>query len=275
MMAHPRINALGVLLDLDGTVYEAGAAIPGAREAIDAIRRAGRPVRFATNTTRRPRYELVERLRGFRIDVAADDIITAPIAAVTWLAARGIHRVALHIAEATLAEFGDFTFDDDQPEAVVIGDLGSDWTFDRLNRAFRQLQTGAHFVAMQKNRYWQTEGGLTLDAGPFVAALEYATGSRRGPRREAEHRVLRGRGGVNGLAGDRCRRRWRRHQQRCTGRDGRRGPRGPGPNRQVPASRPRCAGPAAGRGDRVGRRPAGLLGLTLSIRHRDACPVRK
>ena len=54
-MARSRIDARGVLLDLDGTVYESGAAIPGAREAIDAIRLAGLPVRFATNTTRRPR----------------------------------------------------------------------------------------------------------------------------------------------------------------------------------------------------------------------------
>lgn len=175
-MARSRIDARGVLLDLDGTVYESGAAVPGAREAIGAIRRAGLPVRFATNTTRRPRRELVGRLRGFGIDVAADDIITAPIAAVTWLAARGIRRVALHIAEATLTEFDDFSIDDERPDAVVIGDLGRDWTFDRLNRAFRQLQSGAHFVAMQKNRYWQTGDGLTLDAGPFVAALEYATG---------------------------------------------------------------------------------------------------
>jgi HAD superfamily hydrolase (TIGR01458 family) len=29
---------------------------------------------------------------------------------------------------------------------------------------------------LQKNRYWRTETGLSLDAGPFVAALEYATG---------------------------------------------------------------------------------------------------
>ena len=175
-MARSRIDARGVLLDLDGTVYEAGAAIPGARETIEAIRRTGLPVRFATNTTRRPRRELVDRLRGFGIDVVADDIITAPSAAVAWLAAQGVRRVALHIAAATEPEFGAFTIDDDQPEAVVIGDLGPDWTFDRLNRAFRELQTGAHFVAMQKNRYWQTDDGLTLDAGPFVAALEYAAG---------------------------------------------------------------------------------------------------
>ena len=31
-------------------------------------------------------------------------------------------------------------------------------------------------VALQRNRYWQTESGLALDAGPFVAALEFASG---------------------------------------------------------------------------------------------------
>ena len=39
---------------------------------------------------------------------------------------------------------------------------------------------GAELIALQKNRYWETSEGLSLDAGPFVSALEYATG------REAE-----------------------------------------------------------------------------------------
>jgi HAD superfamily hydrolase (TIGR01458 family) len=34
---------------------------------------------------------------------------------------------------------------------------------------------GAQILALQKNRYWQTEEGLTIDAGSIVAALEYAT----------------------------------------------------------------------------------------------------
>ena len=166
----------GVILDLDGTVYEAGRLIAGAREAVDAIRRAGLPLRFATNTTRRPRGALVERLAEFGIDAAPSDIITAPRAAAAWLAARDVRRVALHVADATAPEFADFAVDERAPAAVVIGDLGAAWTFDRLNRAFRQLQGGAQFVALQKNRYWQTADGLTLDAGAFVAALEFAAG---------------------------------------------------------------------------------------------------
>ena len=166
----------GVLLDLDGTVYQAGSRIPGARRAVDAIRRSGLALRFATNTTRRPRSALAERLAALGIEAAVADIVTAPRAAAVWLAGRGARRVAFHMAGDTLREFSDFTVDDETPEAVVVGDLGPGWTFDRLNRAFRQVHGGARLVAMQKNRYWQTADGLTLDAGPFVAALEYATG---------------------------------------------------------------------------------------------------
>jgi HAD superfamily hydrolase (TIGR01458 family) len=34
---------------------------------------------------------------------------------------------------------------------------------------------GAELIALQKNRYWLTPDGLSLDVGPYVAALEYAT----------------------------------------------------------------------------------------------------
>ena len=43
---------------------------------------------------------------------------------------------------------------------------------------FRKILAGAQLIALQKNRYWLTGGKLTLDMGPFVAALEYATGRR-------------------------------------------------------------------------------------------------
>jgi ribonucleotide monophosphatase NagD (HAD superfamily) len=58
----------------------------------------------------------------------------------------------------------------------VVGDLGERFGYRVLNQAFRELLDGAELVALQKNRYWRTPDGLSLDVGPFVAALEYATG---------------------------------------------------------------------------------------------------
>ena len=48
--------------------------------------------------------------------------------------------------------------------------------YDVLNRAFREVMNGAELIALQKNRYWLRADGLSLDVGPFVAAIEFATG---------------------------------------------------------------------------------------------------
>ena len=167
----------GVVLDLDGTVYDDRGVVPGAAEAIASIRAAGVGLRFATNTSRYPRRVLVERLRDLGIAAGPDDLLTAPRAAAAWLAAQGASRVALYVPAPTLEEFAAFEIDEGNPEAAVVGDLGDDWTVDRLNRLFRQVLGGARLLAIQKNRYWLQRGALRMDAGPFVAAVEYATGA--------------------------------------------------------------------------------------------------
>lgn len=166
----------GVLVDIDGTLWEDGIAIDGAAEALAELRRMGLIVRLTTNTTRKPRRVLVQELtrRGFA--VARDEVHTAPLAAAAWLRQHGIERAALYLNEATFEDFEGIAMDDVAPQAVVAGDLAAGWTYATLNRAFRWVMDGARLVAIQKNRYWRSEGALVLDAGPFIAALEYATG---------------------------------------------------------------------------------------------------
>ena len=166
----------GVVLDLDGTVYDDRGLMPGAAEAVMAIRSARLGLRFATNTSRYPRGALVERLRSLGVHAGLDDVITAPRAAAAWLADHGLTRISLHVAAATVEEFAAFAIDERSPQAVVLGDLGDGWNVERLNRVFRHVLGGARLLAIQKNRYWMRSGSLCLDAGPFVAAIEYATG---------------------------------------------------------------------------------------------------
>ena len=166
----------GLLLDLDGTVYEGDALVPGADRAIAALREDGVPVRFVTNTTRVPCATIAGWLQDYGVPAVPDDIFTPPRAAATWLAERGLRRLALCLPEVSFGEFSGAEIVDRQPEAVVVGDLGPAWTFDVMNRAFRWILDGAGLVALHRNRYWKTGGQLVLDAGAFVAALEYATG---------------------------------------------------------------------------------------------------
>lgn len=64
----------------------------------------------------------------------------------------------------------------ENPDAVVIGDLGVDLNHRDLQQAFHFLLEEVPFFAIAKNRYFKRGGELRLDVGPFVVALEYASG---------------------------------------------------------------------------------------------------
>jgi HAD superfamily hydrolase (TIGR01458 family) len=169
------------LLDLDGTLYSGDAAVPGAAGALDRLRRERVPFRLVTNTTSRSRRMLVERLAGYGLAVRAEEIVTATLAGATLLRRRGLSRVAPFVPTAALEDLGGLTLlggTSGRPtgpaEAVVLGDLGERWTYGLLQEAFDYLMAGATLVALSRDRYFRQGDRLALDAGPFVAALEYA-----------------------------------------------------------------------------------------------------
>ena len=165
----------GLLIDLDGVLYVGRRPIEGAAEKLQELSDRGLPWRLLTNTTTRTRSALAEDLRALGFEVSVDQISTAPMAAVRYLKQRGITRCKLLLAPEVSAELG-LRVAERNADAVVIGDIGPKWNYDLLNEAFRELIEGAELVALHRNRFWQTEQGLMLDIGAFIAGLEYATG---------------------------------------------------------------------------------------------------
>lgn len=172
------------MFDLDGVIYQAREPIPGAREALAWIRRQRIPHLFVTNTTSRPLSWLQRRLQEMEIPADADRILTPARVARRWLAREIAGPVALFVPDRTLEDFAGLPLVPPDAEqgaaAVVIGNCGKGWDYALLNRAFRLLMADPDvpLVALGAPRYWEGPDGLRLDAGPFVAALEYATGRR-------------------------------------------------------------------------------------------------
>ena len=165
-----------LLIDLDGVLYVEDEAIAGAREAVGELREAGLGLRFVTNTTARSRPQTLAKLDRLGFDVAEAELVTPAALARRHCAQAGHRRVALIMNEEVKADFEGFEETDEGPDAVIMGDLGEAFGFAILNRAFRMVMDGGELIALQKNRFWLTGEGLSLDAGPFVAAIEYATG---------------------------------------------------------------------------------------------------
>ena len=166
-----------VLLDIDGVLYVEDDPIEGAIEAVERLRGAGLILRFVTNTTNRSHAATLAKLRRLGFGVAEAELLTPAELAARVCRDRGHRQVALFVAPELRADFPALEVADDgaAADAVIVGDLGEAWDYETLNRAFRLVVDGADLIALQKNRYWLRGDGLALDAGPFVAALEYAT----------------------------------------------------------------------------------------------------
>ena len=172
------MDVKGFLIDLDGVLYIGENAIDGAQEAIDLLKEKKFRFRFVSNTTRKCRKTIAERLTRLGFDIPESSLFTPPLAAIAYMNAAGKHRCMLVTTGDVHKDF-EHTCDLDGGAAtdyVVIGDAGDAITYEKMNEAFRALNTGAEIIALEKDRYWMTPDGLMLSAGPFVAALEFATG---------------------------------------------------------------------------------------------------
>ena len=163
----------GVLLDLAGVIYEGESALPGAHDAVDQLRHAGLSLRFVTNTTRMTKQMVLQRLAKLGVGVTDSELFTPAQGARKWLA-RNDCSPSLLVHPDLVQEFEDGSHRANR--AVVVGDAGEAFSYASLNRAFRELIAGASLIALAKNRSFKdADGKLSLDAGAFVAALEFAS----------------------------------------------------------------------------------------------------
>jgi HAD superfamily hydrolase (TIGR01458 family) len=164
----------GILIDVDGVLHIGDQPIAGAAEAVGRLQESGLPIHYVTNTTRVTRQGLVDKLLGMGFGIDASSLFTAPIATRKYVL-RHRFRPYWLIHPNLQEEFADVPCD--APNAVVVGDAADAFTYRTLNEAFRILTVGGALIAMGSNKYFREPDGLSLDMGPFVEALRFASGA--------------------------------------------------------------------------------------------------
>ena len=116
---------------------------------------------------------VLQRLARLGLGVTESELFTPAQATREWLA-RNDCSPSLLVHADLAPEFEDSS--ERAHRAVVVGDAGNAFDYAKLNRAFRELIDGANFIALAKNRCFKdADGKLSLDAGAFVVALEFAS----------------------------------------------------------------------------------------------------
>jgi HAD superfamily hydrolase (TIGR01458 family) len=167
----------GIVLDMEGVLHVDWRPIHGSPEAVAVLRGRGIELAILTNTTGRTRAEIAQRLAGIGFEFEPGRIVTAASAAADHL--RREHpdaRVHALVERGAVGDLDgvDLVPDPAHADVVLLGGPDESWTYQRLNAVFRALLEGVPLVAMQRNRWWPTAEGPALDAGMFVAGLEYA-----------------------------------------------------------------------------------------------------
>src|SRR5690348_14050835 len=166
-----------ILLDVDGVLHVSGQPLPGSAEAVERLRAAGHRLRFVTNATTRSKADLAAGLQAMGIELEVGEVQTTADAAVEALRGRRVFALVMH---ALVGDLEGIELVGDNVDAVLIG--GADdspetnlvFSYMNLARAFAEIELGADLYCLHRNRWWQTERGPLLDAGCFVAGLEYA-----------------------------------------------------------------------------------------------------
>jgi HAD superfamily hydrolase (TIGR01458 family) len=174
--SNPLSNISGLLFDLDGVLYIGDSVVDGAVEALNRIKSLNIPCRFTTNTTTKSLSALYRKLVNLGLPIEEEEVFGVIRATQAYLRERGKPTCFLMLSDDPLQDFAEFPVDERHPDVVVIGDVGKRWDYDLMNRVFNMVINGAEMVALHKGRYWQTEDGLQMDIGAFVAGLEYVTG---------------------------------------------------------------------------------------------------
>lgn len=172
-----------VLCDLDGVVWLAHQPIPGAPEAIAALRASGRRVLFVTNNAFSTIGEQEAALAAAGIPAVGDVLNSAQAAA--QLIAPGARVLAggegglleaLAERDVEIVEPPGWNAAGRPPVAAVAIGLHRSFDFTRLDALSAAVRGGAAFVATNDDATFPTPSGLLPGAGALVAAVATAAG---------------------------------------------------------------------------------------------------
>lgn len=162
-----------ICLDISGVLCEGNVQIPGAAEAVEALRAKGASLRFVTNTASQSTGQLLNKMAMMGIAIEDEELFTAPLAAKRYIQSRNLRPFCL-IHKSLQQDFSDI--DQHNSNAVLLGDARDELTYSNLNRVFQLCEAGAPLIGIGMNKYFSEDGALMLDAGAFIRAIEWAAG---------------------------------------------------------------------------------------------------
>ena len=194
----------GFIFDLDGTVYRGEQLIPGARAALEQLRRLAHPIVFVTNKPLAHRADYAAKLTRLGVPADPEDVIHSSLVLARTLCREFPDAAVFVIGEQPLLDeltSARIRLSEDPTEIdVVVASFDRTLTYRKLEIGFRALRRGARFWATNADAACPVSNGEIPDTGAVIGALEGCS------RRKVERVVGKPSSRMVGVALERLRR---------------------------------------------------------------------
>jgi len=175
----------GFIFDLDGTLYLGERLIPGADDALRALRRAGKQVAFVSNKPIGTRQEYVAKLNRLGIPCTEAELITSPLVLARYLQKHRPGARCYPVAEEPVIQellaHGLRIAEDPREIDVVVVSFDRTFDYGKLNTAYRAVIHGAELIGTNPDRTCPMPDYHLPDAACMIAAIEACTQHRVDP----------------------------------------------------------------------------------------------
>jgi 4-nitrophenyl phosphatase len=172
----------GLILDMDGVLWEGETPLPGMPEFLSFLRAEQIRMMFATNNASLTPESYVRKLARLGAEVPREEILTSAIVTAEYLKSvvRPGEKVFLigeeglirAVEEAGLQAAGP----DDRHAAYVVCGMDRGLSWQKLAAATIHLRGGARFIGTNPDLTFPTEQGIAHGNGAILAALTAASG---------------------------------------------------------------------------------------------------
>ncbi len=167
------MNCKPLLIDLDGVLKIGDYPAPDLKEFLSFINENQISACILSNSTLRTGEQVKEFFSSQNIELTIP-AITAFDATLSFVK-KNYKKVQVYCRDYLIHHFTGL-IDEENPEAIVIGDIEDRWNYQVVNDIFKKVFEGADLIAMHKNKYWNPYGELLIDAGAFIHGIEFASG---------------------------------------------------------------------------------------------------
>jgi 4-nitrophenyl phosphatase len=174
----------GLILDMDGVLWEGDSPLPGMAELFRFLRERGIRLILATNNASKTPAQYQEKLARMGVAVAREEILTSAIATAEYLhsEARPGDRAFIigedGLIQAVRSAGVEIAAPDDVHAQFVVVGMDRTLSWKKLGTATINIHNGARFIGTNGDLTFPTERGITHGNGAILAALSAASGVR-------------------------------------------------------------------------------------------------